>query len=230
MLKVKICGMTNPEDAIVALRAGADYLGFILYPPSPRFVSPTDVATIVGVIKSSKDTRHLFASSTPPLLVGVFVNEPPDRVALLLDACGLDLAQLSGNEAANLLTDAGSPLLGRAFKAIRPRSVAEAQAMAIDYATPTIGNHPHFPGLLIDTPHDALYGGTGQIGDWVIAADLARSVPGLMLAGGLNPANVAAAVRRVRPFAVDVAGGVEAEPGRKDHDRVRAFIANAKAA
>jgi phosphoribosylanthranilate isomerase len=226
--RVKICGLTRLEDAQVALAAGANYLGFILYPPSPRAISPDEVAALTAELRGGPMTRHFFAGFTPPLLVAVCVNESPDRVAAWLDQCGLDLAQLSGNEEAAQLTDGNSPLFGRAYKVIRPRTLAEAQAQATAYANlPAMAAAPR---LLIDTPHDVLYGGTGQTGDWAIAAELGRATPGLMLAGGLTPANVGAAVRQARPFAVDVAGGVESAPGRKDHDRVRAFIASAKSA
>jgi phosphoribosylanthranilate isomerase len=229
-VRVKICGITRLEDAVVALDAGADYLGFILYPPSPRAVSARDVATLTAALRNDPAMRERFAGSTPPLLVGVFVNEPADRVAELLASCGLDLAQLSGDEDATQLTDARSPLYDRAYKAIRPRALAEAQAMAAQYTASPATDGAARPHLLLDTPHGALYGGTGRTGDWAVAAELAHATPGLMLAGGLTPDNVAEAVRRTRPFAVDVAGGVEQSPGRKDHDLMRAFIANAKAA
>lgn len=228
MVKVKICGITRLDDAIVALEAGADYLGFIFYPPSPRAVTPQDVAAITGGLRQHSATRELFGRATPPLLVGVFVNEAPARIAEILDHCGLNLAQLSGDEDAAQLTDPASPLLGRAYKALRPRTIAEAHALSIDYAN--LPNLPiSSPRLLLDTP-GVLYGGTGQTGDWAIAAELAAVTPGLMLAGGLTPTNVAEAARRARPFAVDVAGGVEVGPGSKDHDLVRAFVANAKSA
>ena len=222
MVKVKICGLTRFEDALVALQAGADYLGFIFYPPSPRAITPEAAASLI---------THLRAAFPPgpwplaPRFVGVFVNEPPAAAAAILDGCGLDLAQLSGDEPAADVTDPASPLFGRAYKALRPRTPDEAEAGAARFAASPGGDGPC---LLLDTPHGRLYGGTGETGDWGIAAALAARLPGLMLAGGLTPANVAAAVAAVRPFAVDVAGGVERAPGLKDADRVRAFIANAK--
>ena len=230
MVKVKICGLTRLEDALVALEAGADYLGFIFYPPSPRAITPEAAATLIARLRASltpKPDRALAPGPWPltPLFIGVFVNEPPAAAAAILDQCGLDLAQLSGDEPAADVTDPASPLFGRAYKALRPRSSGEADEGATRFAAPPDSAGPR---LLFDTPHGRLYGGTGETGDWGIAAALAARLPGLMLAGGLTPDNVAAAVAAARPFAVDVAGGVESAPGIKDVVRVRAFVANAK--
>ena len=111
-------------------------------------------------------------------------------------------------------------------QALRPPSLVVAEAEAEWYIPPE--REPDHPALLIDTYHQSLRGGTGETGDWAMSAQLARSIPGLMLAGGLNVTNVAAAVRQVRPFAVDVASGVERAPGKKDHAAVRQFIHNAR--
>ena len=214
-MKVKICGITNLADALAAVEAGADYLGFIFYPPSKRSVEPGAAREIAAVLRQRPDC---------PLLVGVFVNETAARMAAVLDEVGLDLAQLSGEEPAALVTDARSVLYGRGYKAIRPASLAEAETAAQQYAAPVA------PAILLDTYHPALRGGTGKTGDWEVAAALAQQTAGLMLAGGLTPENVAAAVRLARPYAVDVASGVEAFPGRKAPGKVRAFVAAAKAA
>ncbi|KAA3657761.1 MAG: hypothetical protein DWQ04_27160, partial [Chloroflexi bacterium] len=156
-------------------------------------------------------------------------------MAQTLDTVGLDLAQLSGEEVPKLIGDEGSPIYGRSYKALRPSSLAEAEADAEWYVPKennqqsTINNQQlTIPALLIDTYHPTLRGGTGETGDWSMSAKLAEMIPGLMLAGGLNADNVADAVRQIRPFAVDVASGVEASPGKKDHNWVRAFIQNAK--
>ncbi len=138
----------------------------------------------------------------------------------MLNHCDLDLAQLHGEEDPELL----ALLAKRAFKALRPRSVVEAEADASRYARFGPGGGPD---LLVDAYHPDARGGTGQAGDWNLAAGLARQHR-LLLAGGLTPGNVAHAIRQVRPWGVDVASGVEAAPGRKDHDQVRAFIAAAK--
>lgn len=214
--RVKICGLTNLEDAQVAMEAGADLLGFIFYEKSPRYVDPRTVVSIVGALKSAPlSTLH-----SPPLFVGVFVNPSLEQVTQMLNHCDLDLAQLHGEEDPQLL----ALLAKRAFKALRPRSVVEAEADASRYARFGPGGGPD---LLVDAYHPDSRGGTGQAGDWNLAAGLARQYR-LLLAGGLTPGNVAHAVRQVRPWGVDVASGVEAAPGRKDHTQVRTFIAAAK--
>lgn len=234
-MKVKICGITNLQDALLATEAGADFLGFILYPPSKRSV---DIKTVVTI------AAHLRQRDDCPALVGVFVNETAVYMANMLDQAGLDLAQLSGEEVPALIGDSASPIYGRCYKALRPSTLAEAEADAEWYVPPPqagIGDQgsagpqspvsgPRFPSLLIDTHHPTLRGGTGEVGDWALSARLAQAVPGLMLAGGLTAVNVAEAVCQVRPFAVDVASGVEAAPGKKDPEKVRAFIRHAKQA
>ena len=223
-MKVKICGITNLDDALVTLEAGADYLGFIFYPPSKRAIDVQNAQCIVSHLRAEPQ----FASADPPLLVGVFVDETAASMADILDLCQLDLAQLSGDEVPAFIGDADSPLFGRSFKALRPTSLDEARAEAEWYLPPQM--LPGQPALLIDTYHPTLRGGSGQTGDWGLIAQLAQETPQLMLAGGLTADNVFSAVKQVQPFAVDVASGVEASPGRKDHALVRAFIANAKAA
>ena len=230
MVKVKICGTTNLEDALLAAEAGTDFLGFIFYPPGKRSVTPEVAQTI---------TARLRQLDNCPVLVGVFVNETPERMVEIMAECQLDLAQLHGDEPPWLVGDERSPLYGRAYKALRPTSLIEAETDAEWFTRPQSPNYPisqlpnlpisPSPTLLIDAYHPTLRGGTGQTADWTICAHLARQVPGLMLAGGLTPENVAEAVRVVRPYAVDVASGVETAPGRKDPALVRAFVANAKA-
>lgn len=214
---VKICGITNLADALVAAEAGADYLGFIFYAASKRATNPDDVRQIVRELRGRPET---------PLLVAVFVNETASHMAHVLDSCGMDLAQLHGDETPNLIEDPDSPIYGRSYKALRPASFAEAEA-EMEWYLPT-KTLPGQPSLLIDARHASLYGGSGQTADWTMAARLARTVPKLMLAGGLNHDNVAEAFRQVQPYAVDVASGVESAPGRKDHFLVRSFIANAR--
>ncbi len=217
--RVKICGITNVEDGRLAVEAGADYLGFIFYQPSKRSLTVNNALKIINELRLQQAL---------PLLVGVFVNETGSAMARVLDTCGLDLAQLSGDETPNLVGDSRSPIFGRCYKALRPATLDEAEVETEWYLpTEMISGQP---ALLIDTKHASLYGGTGQTADWTIAAQLARNIPKLMLAGGLNPDNVAAAVSQVGPYAVDVASGVEARPGKKDPRLVRSFIARAKAA
>jgi Phosphoribosylanthranilate isomerase len=212
---VKICGLTNLEDALVALEAGADLLGFVLYPKSPRAVSLTAVAEIGHALRRAPAFRQ-----RRPALVGVFVNAPPTEVAHALDEAGLDLAQLSGHEPPDDLRALG----GRAYKAVR--SQAEADALPTVDAPPA---HPHRPDLLLDAMHPMLYGGSGQRADESLALRLARRCR-LLLAGGLTPDNVAEVIGVVQPWGVDVASGVEAAPGKKDHRKLRSFVASARAA
>ncbi len=222
MVQVKVCGLTNLCDALVAAASGADLLGFIFFPGSPRYVTPEQVRVIVAAVRESRPGVQA---------VGVFVNESPETMCEVLGFCDLQLAQLHGEEppqALELDHQCPSVLRGRAYKALRPRSLDEARRLAAAYALPPpLQGENGPPAFLLDTYHAARRGGTGQPGDWTIAAHLAGQYP-LLLAGGLSPANAAQAVRRVRPWGVDAASGIESAPGRKDHDAVRAFIAAAK--
>lgn len=215
-VRVKICGITNLADALAAAEAGADYLGFIFWPPSKRAIGVEEARHITTAIRRQDDR---------PLLVGVFVDEAAEHIAAVLDSAGIDLAQLSGKEPPALVGDPQSPLYGRSYKVLHPDSLAEAQADAEWYVPPD--GQPQHPSLLLDAYHPELPGGTGQRADWQIAAQLVKMVPRLMLAGGLNPLNVGDAIEQVHPFAVDVASGVEAKPGKKDHALVEAFISAA---
>ncbi|MCB0071276.1 MAG: phosphoribosylanthranilate isomerase [Caldilineaceae bacterium] len=214
-VQVKICGITNVDDALVAVDAGADLLGFILYPKSPRYVTPPQIAVIIAAVRTQVPD-----DAAGPRCAGVFVNATAAEIRAIIAQTGLDLAQLHGDEPAALLDE----LAGRAYKALRPADAAQAVREAAVYA------RAGTPGLLVDAYDPAEYGGTGKKADWHAAAALAAQHPGLLLAGGLTPDNVAAAVQTVQPWGVDVASGVEAAPGRKDHAKVRAFVAAAKAA
>lgn len=200
-MKIKICGITNPEDAEVAVAAGADALGFVMYRKSPRFVEPAVARTIVARL--------------PPfvLAVGVFVNEEADRVRGLVDECGFALAQLHGDESAIYCQNLGRP----ALKAIRLKDRGTFLALA------ELHGRANVRGVLIDAFSDQAYGGTGQTVDWTLAQEAARSTP-IILAGGLTPANVAEAISQVRPYGVDVSSGVERSPGKKDPEKVKAFM------
>lgn len=215
MTIVKICGLTNLDDALVAAEAGADLLGFILYPKSPRYVAPETIAEIVAGV------REAFA--LPPRCVGVFVNASTAQVLATLDRTQLDLAQLHGDESAAEV----AALAGRGFKAVRPTSLEAALVAVNAFAQPGVAAGP---SLLIDAYTPNAYGGAGQMADWSLAEAVAQRVDRLLLAGGLTPENVAEAVRQVNPWGVDVASGVEQAPGRKEHAKVQAFIAAAKGA
>jgi phosphoribosylanthranilate isomerase len=206
-MHIKICGLTNFEDAVAAVAAGADYLGFNFYPRSPRCVTPAACAEMVAALRARR---------APAITVGIFVNQPPGEMAATLQAAGLDLAQLHGNEQ----LDDMEALRGRAFVAVRDPRWVDFDALA------AFG--PGRPAFLLDANAPNAYGGTGQTADWEAAQPLAARYP-IFLAGGLTPSNVAAAIRQVRPWGVDVASGVEAAPGRKDVEKMRAFVAAARA-
>ncbi len=211
-MKIKICGITNLDDALAAIDAGADILGFNFYPKSLRYISPIDCANVQSAM-----ANHQSAITT----VGIFVNAPLTLIADVLDLCGLDLAQLSGDEPPEAVT----LLWGRAFKAIRPRTLVAADYDADRY-TPLASEQP---ALLLDASQPGLYGGTGRRADWSIARQIAASYP-ILLAGGLTPDNVAKALQAVNPWGVDVASGVESSPGKKDRRKMIGFVHAARSA
>ncbi len=215
---VKICGLTNWEDAWVATQAGTDFLGFIFYEKSPRYVPVETVKTIVQRLRQERP-------EPPPYTVGVFVNASVETVQTTLDESGLDYAQLHGDETPAIL----EALNRRAYKALRPLSKEEADADAGWYA-PLAPKGRHAPKILIDAYHPNLYGGSGLKANWDILAYLTSQRFKIIMAGGLTPENVAEAVRYVGPWGVDVSSGVEAAPGKKDPEKVIAFIRAAKTA
>jgi phosphoribosylanthranilate isomerase len=235
-VNVKICGITNLEDALVAAAAGADLLGFIFAPRSPRYTEPEQAAKIAAALR---------ANGNAPDLVGVFVNESLKRVRAVAEAVQLDAVQLHGdespqimreltlsykaapNESGSTASSMGRGLVARRFiavRALRPRDEGEAQALVAEYRAVVCGSVPAF---IVDAFDAQTYGGTGRRADWGIAAGIAREFP-ILLAGGLTAENVADAVRAVKPWGVDVSTGVERAPGLKDHDKVRRFIQTAK--
>ena len=218
MLQVKICGITNIEDALVATAAGADLLGFIFYPKSPRLVTVEQTRAITDAVRA--------ATAYPPVFVGVFVDEDVAEVERILDAGGLDLAQLHGSEPPVEI----SRLAPRAFKALRPQSRGDAESMVAAFGAvlpPTDPATARRPSFLVDAYHPWRFGGTGKTTDWHAARTLAERFP-ILLAGGLTAENVQAAVEVVQPWGVDVSSGVERAPGQKDPALVRDFIAAAK--
>lgn len=203
MVKVKICGITCVEDALHAAACGADALGLVFYAKSPRVVSRERARQIVAVL--------------PPLVttVGLFVNEAPGTIREVVDYCGLDLIQLHGDE----LPEQCLYPPRRVLKALRIKG--EQSLVGLDAY--------HVSALLLDAWRPDSYGGTGALCDWQLAARVARERR-VLLAGGLTAENVDEAIRLVRPYGVDVSSGVECAPGRKDPERVEAFIRNARAA
>ncbi len=201
MTIIKICGTKNLSDALAAIDAGADYLGFNFYPKSVRFIDKETCAEITSVLKH--EYPHI-------KLVGVFVNSLVDEVKNILETCHLDLAQLHGDETLEML----NALNGKAFKAIR---------LSADGITDERMIADNAPALLVDAAVKGVYGGSGVTADWSAAAELAKKYP-LLLAGGLTSENVADAVRQVRPWGVDTASGVESAPGEKDASKMKAFV------
>ncbi len=201
-VKVKICGITRVEDALAAVRLGADALGFNFWPRSKRYLPPDRARAIV---------RRL-----PPFVtaVGVFVDPTREEVLRAVDQSGVGVAQLHGDEPPQLCASLPLPVL-KAIRLAGPQALAQLASYEVQ-------------AFLLDAP-SAGYGGSGTTCDWSLAAAVASELP-VVLAGGLGPENVAEAVRTVRPWAVDVASGVESAPGVKDADRMRLFVERAKEA
>jgi phosphoribosylanthranilate isomerase len=197
---VKVCGITCREDALLAAELGAWAVGFIFYAPSPRSIRPEDVPAITEVLGDAVEK------------VGVFVDAGFDVVLQTAGQCGLTIAQLHGNEEPSF-AEALKPHFRDVWKAVRVGASLPASQLEF-YRGWTI---------LLDTLAQDRPGGTGATFPWDLARE-ARAYGRIVLAGGLNPDNVAQAVRMVEPFAVDVASGVEACPGKKDHDRLRSFF------
>lgn len=204
MIRVKICGITSYEDALAAVEAGADALGFVFAPGTPRYIEPEAAAAI--------------AQQMPPFLttVGVFIDRTVEEIERIVSASGLTLAQLHGNESPDECARLRVPFV----KAIRVQGEHDVERL---------NSYKGARAFLLDS-YDALRpGGTGRTFPWELAAKAARQAR-VILSGGLNPDNVALAVAQVRPYAVDVCSGVEASPGVKDHQKVREFIERARQA
>ena len=196
--RVKICGITRVEDALAAVACGCDAIGLVFYDKSPRNVSLAQAASILAALPA-------FISA-----VGLFVDASADQVNTTLTTVRLDLLQFHGEESADYCRQFHMPYM----KAIRVRPGTNLIQCATDYADAK--------ALLVDAFSEGVAGGTGQVFDWsLIPASL--TIP-VMLAGGLNAGNVGNAIRRVRPYAVDVSGGVEREKGIKDADKIAAFM------
>ena len=202
MVKVKICGITSLQDALTAVEAGADALGFVFYSASSRHISPEQAAEII---------RNL-----PPFVqtVGLFVNEDLSTVNSITDRCGLDVVQLHGEETPGYC---GS-IRRRVIKAFRVKDITTLEAL-LQYQV---------AGYLLDAWSPTAHGGTGQTFNWEIAAEAVQTGRNIILAGGLTPENVSESIRQVHPYGVDVSSGVESAPGRKDADQIKRFVMLAK--
>lgn len=196
MIRVKICGITNTEDALAAVDYGADALGFVFFHKSPRSILPEKAAEIIA---------HL-----PPFVtaVGVFVNEEPSKIREIMGLAGLDIVQLHGDERPEACR-----VWPRVVKAFRVKDFTDLRPLESYRAS----------AFLLDAYSPAEFGGTGRTFNWDIAVE-ARRYGRVILSGGLTPDNVGAAIDHVRPYAVDVSSGVEKEKGRKDLKKLRAFI------
>jgi phosphoribosylanthranilate isomerase len=200
MIRVKICGITNSADAMAAVDAGANLLGFNFYEKSPRHITPEEAAKIRPQLPKRVKA------------VGIFVNAPPAEVISLRKSLKLDAIQLHGDESPDFV--AGIASAAPVIKAFRVEP---------EFPLATLDQYPGAFAFLFDAAHTGQYGGTGRATDWD-AARRAALTHRIILAGGLKVENVAAAVRIVRPYGIDVASGVETSPGKKNHDRLREFI------
>lgn len=207
MTKIKICGITRAEDAHYAAELGADFLGFVFVPDSPRYIDPKRAARIISQVQWSggKGTRHdgRPIESHPLHCVGVFRDASIEEMRRVCGIAGNEYVQLHGNEPDEAVREIGKP----AIKGVHVGETVPVVATSAEW-------------LLFDTHDATLGGGTGRTFDWSLLARVPRSKP-FFLAGGLTPDNVADAIRAVRPDAIDVASGVESAPGVKDHAKLR---------
>lgn len=197
-VRVKICGITRPQDALAACESGADAIGLVFYPASPRAV---DIATAQSILRE-----------LPPFVstVGLFVNADSDEVQRVLDSVALDILQFHGDETAEFCRQFARPYI----KAVRMQDRVDLSALQTTFAGVS--------ALLLDTYSRERYGGTGRTFDWSrVPRDLEKP---LILAGGLTAGNVRTAIEQVKPYAVDVSGGVESREGIKDHIKIADFI------
>ena len=201
MSKVKICGITNKNDALAAVSFGADALGFVFYPQSPRYVNPEVVKEIIAAL--------------PPFIssVGVFVDKPKVEIVEICSFTGLDIIQFHGSE-----TPEDCNIDKKIIKAIRVKELSDLKQL----------ENYDVSAFLLDTYSDDAIGGTGQVFNWEIAVE-ARKLGNIILAGGLTPDNIEDAIKTVQPYGVDVSSGVEGnEKGKKDHKKLELFIQRAK--
>ncbi len=213
MTLVKICGIREIEHALVAIEAGADMLGLNFYPPSPRNVSIEEARAVHDAVRQADPAGRV-------RLVGLFVNESPKHMNDIAADVGLDLIQLSGDEPASVIAELDRPAIASIRIDSSGKSDEEGRFRELTTVNPL--------AIMVDAHVPGLYGGTGTVADWFVAADFALRYP-VILAGGLRPDTAADAVHRVKPFAVDVSSGVETD-GVKDLLKIRAFIGAAKSA
>ena len=200
MTLVKICGITNLDDALAAVEAGADALGFNFYKPSPRYITPQHASEIIDQLPKSL------------LTVGVFVDARLDSVKAIAQEANLQALQLHGDE---------SPAYCRELATNHYVIKTFAVSDSFNLETPNVYE---VEAIMLDTKHNSLRGGTGRVFDWSVAQGLAARIPKLFLAGGLSPENIENAIKTVRPFAVDACSALEDSPGKKNEERMRVFV------
>lgn len=199
--RVKICGITSLGDALLAVENGADAIGFIFYEKSPRYIGPNTVSLIIKEL--------------PPFVtaVGVFVNEAPDKIRAISNETGIDCVQLHGDETPEFCDSLGLQVI----KAFRIKTIDDIKKIR-DYQV---------SACLLDTYREGVPGGTGETFNWDIAVE-AKKYGRIILSGGLKPDNIASAIKKVGPYAVDISSGVEAKPGKKDAGKIIKFMEQVK--
>ncbi len=214
-IKVKICGVRTPEDALVAAQAGADFVGLSFVPGSRRRVDVSVAKNIVSAVKSTGQQR--------PKMVGLFADQVLEEVNQTIEACGLDAAQLCGQESLEYCRDVEAQVIKVLH--VEPN----AGQTATDSLSERVGRYTNVGHLVtLDRFMEGVPGGTGQTFDWDVAAQISSRGFSFLLAGGLDPSNVSRAAAHASPWGVDVSSGVETN-GTKDHDKIRAFVSNARA-
>jgi phosphoribosylanthranilate isomerase len=201
MTLIKICGITNLNDAHAAVAAGADALGFNFYKPSPRYLTPESARAIINTLPASIFT------------VGVFVNEPsPDAVRAIADRAGVKAVQLHGDEEPDYCDALNTSI-----------EVIKTFAISVNFDIRDLDSY-QVDAIMLDTKDDRVRGGTGRVFDWSIAQQVRLLVSRVYLAGGLSPENVSEAIEFVQPYAVDACSSLEDKPGIKNHERMRMFV------
>ncbi|HUS09736.1 MAG TPA: phosphoribosylanthranilate isomerase [Pyrinomonadaceae bacterium] len=204
MTLVKICGITNFDDALAAVHADADMLGFNFYRSSPRYIDPEEVRLIVDKLPKTV------------ISVGVFVNESLDDIERIASTSGVSVLQLHGDESPDYCV------------ALKRQNLLKVFNTAVDLDLKRMSNYD-VQLIMVDAVAGTIRGGTGQLSDWSKARQARELFPAMFLAGGLSPENVSAAIEAVEPFGVDACSSLELAPGKKDHARVRAFVAAVRA-
>jgi len=202
MTVIKICGITNLDDAHAAVAVGADILGFNFYKPSPRYIAPESAREIINTLPDSI------------LTVGVFVNEgSPDAVRSIANQSGVKAVQLHGDESPDYCRMLNSVI--KTFSVSGNFDIKQLESYEVD-------------AIMLDTKDNRLRGGTGRVFDWSIAQQVSQLIPKLYLAGGLSPENITEAIEMVQPYAVDACSSLEDKPGIKNHERMRVFVSKVR--